>query len=137
MLPNVALGTYNADINGSVLRFEGGKTLNKHPKVIVFLLFIINIIFVWVSLMISDLFVSLERLSELNGYMLTDEGEIVSFLMFSIPMLLIQVLLLYFILKYLKKKHVHKSVIILNIVANSLLFLWFVFNLYDFTINGY
>lgn len=87
--------------------------------------------------MISDLFVSLERLDELNGYMLTDEEEIASFLMFSIPMLLIQVLFLYFILKYLKKKHVHKAVIILNIVANSLLFLWFVFNLYDFTINGY
>lgn len=87
--------------------------------------------------MISYLFVSLERLNELNGYMLTDEEEIASFLMFSIPMLLIQVLFLYFILKYLKKKHVHKAVIILNIVANSLLFLWFVFNLYDFTINGY
>ena len=111
--------------------------MNKYPKVIVFLFFIINIIFVWVSLMVSDIFVSLGRLNELNGYMLTDEEEIVSFLMFSIPMLLIQVLFLYFILKYLKKKHVHKAVIILNIVANSLLFLWFVFNLYDFTINGY
>ena len=111
--------------------------MNKYPKIVVSLFFIINSSFVWVSLMISDLLVSLERLNELNGYMLTDDEEVVSFLMISIPMFLIQILFLYFILNYLKKKHVHKSVIILNIVANSLLFLWFVFNVYEFTINGY
>lgn len=111
--------------------------MNKYPKVIIFLFFVINLIFVWVSLLISNLFVSLERLNEINGYMLTDEEEIVDFLILGIPMFLIQVLFQYFILNFLKKKYVHQAVIILNIVANSLLFLWFVYNLYDFTINGY
>ncbi len=102
-----------------------------------FLFLIINLCFVWVSLKISDLFVKLERLDELNGYMLTDEEEVTSFLIFSIPMFMIQVLFLYFIFNYLKKRHVNNPVIILYLVANSLFFLWFVFNVYQFTINGY
>ncbi|WP_408641597.1 DUF2268 domain-containing putative Zn-dependent protease [Solibacillus palustris] len=116
---------------------EGGSTLNKFPKIIGFLFLIINFCFVCVSLIISDFFVKLERLNELNGYMLTDKEEVTSFLIFSIPMFMLQVLFLYFIFNYLKKRHVNKPVIILYLVANSLLFLWFVFNVYQFTINGY
>ena len=69
--------------------------------------------------------------------MLTEADEFMLFLVISIPMLLIQIIFLFIVLIYLKKWLYKKSTIILNLVAHCLLFLWFVYSVYQFTINGY
>jgi len=99
------------------------------------IIFIINFCFIWVSTKIAEIFVGLSRLDESKGYMITEAEEFMLFLVISIPMLLIQFLFLILIFIYLKKKLYKKSLIVFNLVAHFLLFLWFVFNVYQFTIN--
>jgi len=111
--------------------------LNRFHKKIGVLFFIVNFCFIWVSTIIAEIVVSLSRLDESKGYMLTEAEEFVLFLVISIPMLLIQFLFLLFVIIYLKKKLYKKSSIILNFVAHFLLFLWFVFSVYQFAIKGY
>jgi hypothetical protein len=119
------------------LMFQMGNALNRFHKIIGGLFFIINFSFIWVSTKIAEIIVALSRLDESKGYMITEAEEFILFLVISIPMLVIQFLFLLFILIYLKSKLFKKSSIILNLVAHFLLFLWFVFNVYQFTINGY
>jgi hypothetical protein len=111
--------------------------LNRFHKIIGILFFIVNFCLIWVSTIIAEIVVSLSRLDESKGYMLTEVEEFKLLLAISIPMLLIQFLFSLFVLIYLKKKLYKKSSIILNLVAHFLLFLWFVFRVYQFTINGY
>lgn len=111
--------------------------MNRFHKTIGFLFFVINLCFIWVSTKIAEIVVALSRMDESKGYMLTEAEEFVLFLVISIPMLLIQFLFLLFVLIYLKKKLYKKSSIILNLVVHALLFSWFVFSVYQFTINGY
>ncbi len=111
--------------------------MNKFRKTIGVLFFIINFCFIWVSTKIAEIIVALSRLDESKGYIITEAEEFMLFLVISIPMFLIQFLFLLFILIYFKKRLYKKSSIILNLVAHFLLFLWFVFNVYQFTINGY
>lgn len=113
------------------------KALNKNYKIIAVIFFIVNFFLIWVYTTISEFVVSLERLSELNGYMLTEEQEVMFFWAISIPMFLVQFIYLFFILIYFKKRQFKKYAIIYNVVGYSLLFLWFVFSVYRFTINGY
>lgn len=112
------------------------KVLNKFHKIIAVLFFIVNFCLIWVATIISEFVVTLERLSELNGYMLTEEQEVMFFLAISIPMFLIQSIYLLVVFIYLKKRQFKKYAIIYNVVGYSLLFLWFVFKVYQFTING-
>ncbi len=116
---------------------KGGNALSSFHKIIGILFFIINFCFLWVSTKTAEIFVTLSRLDESKGYMLTEAEEFMIFLVISIPMLLIQLIFLLLILFYLKRKLYKKSSIILNLVAHLLLFMWFVFNVYQFTINGY
>ncbi|TWI57800.1 hypothetical protein IQ10_01128 [Halalkalibacter nanhaiisediminis] len=111
--------------------------MNKNYKIIAVIFFIVNFFLIWVYTTISEFVVSLERLSELNGYMLTEEQEVMFFWAISIPMFLVQFIYLFFILIYFKKRQFKKYAIIYNVVGYSLLFLWFVFSVYRFTINGY
>lgn len=112
------------------------KALNKFHKIIAVIFFIVNFCFIWVATIISEFVVTLERLSELNGYMLTEEQEVMFFLAISIPMFLIQSIYLLVVFIYLKKRQFKKYAIIYNVVGYSLLFLWFVFRVYQLTING-
>lgn len=110
--------------------------MNRFRKIIGVLFFIVNFCLIWASTIIAEIVVSISRLDESIGYMLTEVEEFTLFLTISIPMFLIQFLFLLFVLNYLKKKLYKKSTIILNLVAHFLLFLWFVFSVYKFTING-
>lgn len=116
---------------------KGGIALNIFRNKIWVLFFVINFALIWVSIKIADFIVALSRLDESKGYMITEVEEFKLFLVFSIPMLVIQVLFLLFVSFYLKKKLYKKSSILLNSVVHFLLFSWFVFNVYQFTINGY
>lgn len=111
--------------------------MNRFHKITGFLFFGINLCFIWVSTKIAEIVVALSRLDESKGYMLTEAEEFMLFLVISIPMLLIQLLFLLFVFIDLKKKLYKKSSIILNLVAHALLSSWFVFSVYQFTINGY
>lgn len=111
--------------------------MNRFRKIIGILFLIVNFCLIWVSTIIAEIVVQLSRLDESKGYMLTEAEEFMLFFIISIPMLLIQFLFLLFVLFYLKKKLYKKSSIILNLVAHFLLSLWFVFSVYQFTINGY
>lgn len=116
---------------------RGDNALNKFHKIIGGLFFIVNFCLIWVSIIIAEIVVSLSRLDESKWCMLTEVEEFKLFLVISIPMLLIQFLFLLFVLIYFKKKLYKKSSIILHLIAHFLLFLWFVFSVYQFTINGY
>ncbi len=111
--------------------------LNKIHKIISVIFFIVNYCLIWVATFISEIVVSLGRLSELNGYMLTEKQEVMFFGAISISMFLIQVVYLLFVFNYLKKKQFSTLAITINLVAHFLLFIWFVFSVYQFTINGY
>lgn len=111
--------------------------MNRFHKLTGLLFFMINFCFLWVSTKIAEIIVALSRLDESKGYMITEAEEFMLFLVISISMLLIQFVFLLFILIYFKKRLYKKSSIMLNLIAHLLLFLWFVFNVYQFTINGY
>ena len=110
--------------------------MNRFHKLIGILFFIVNVCLICVSTIIAYIVVSISRLDESKGYMITEAEETKFFVAISILMLLIQFVFLRFILIYLKKKLFKKSSLILNLVAHFLLFLWFVFSVYQFTING-
>lgn len=112
-------------------------SLSRFHKIIGGSIFVVNFCLIWVVSEISEFFVMLMRLDESNGYMLTDEQEVMYFLAISIPMFCIQSLFLLFLLVYLKKKLYKKSTLILNFIGHSLLFLWFIFKAYQFTIIDY
>ena len=111
--------------------------MNRFQKIIGVLLFLVNFCFIWVSAKIAEIVVRISRLDESKGYMITEAEERMWFLVFSISMLLVQFLFLFFVLTYLKRRLYKRSSIILNVVAHILLFLWFVFTVYQITINGY
>lgn len=111
--------------------------MSRFHKIIGCLFFLVNFGLIWVISKVSEIFVTLMRLDESNGYMLTDEQERMYFLIISIPMLLIQSVLLLSVFVYLKNKQTKKSTLILNLVVHSLPFLWFVFKVYQFTIIAY
>lgn len=108
--------------------------MSRFHKIIGILLFLINFGLIWVISKIAEFFVTLMRLDESNGYMLTDEQERMYFLLISIPMFLIQSVLLLSVFVYLKNKQTKKSILIMNVAVHSLPFLWFVFKAYQFTI---
>lgn len=84
-----------------------------------------------------DLLVGVSRLDESKGYEISEAEELAFFLFFSISMVLFQLLYLFFVSRYFKKKEFQKPLRILNLVAHFLLILWFIFSVYQFTINGY
>ncbi|RXI96651.1 hypothetical protein DS745_23415 [Anaerobacillus alkaliphilus] len=113
------------------------EALKKCHKIIAVIFLIVNYCLIWVAIFISEIVVSLGRLSELNGYMLTEKEEVMFFGAISISMFLIQVVYLLFVFNYLKKRQFKTFAVILNLIAHFLLFIWFVFSVYQFTINGY
>lgn len=108
--------------------------MSRFPKTTGLLLLVLNFCFIWVSIKISYIFIALSRLDESKGYMLTEEEEFNLFLVISIPISLTQILFLLFLNKYFRKRSYKKSSIIVNLLAHLLLLLWFVFNVYKFTI---
>lgn len=110
--------------------------MNRFHKVIGVLFFIVNFCLICTSTIIAFIVVSISRLDESKGYMITEAEEFMFFLAISITMLLIQFVFIRFVLSYLKKKLYKKNSLILNLVAQFLLVLWFVFSVYQFTING-
>ncbi|WP_053367987.1 hypothetical protein [Bacillus sp. FJAT-27245] len=111
--------------------------MNGFHKIIGVIFFIINFCFILVSTKIAEMIVALSRLDESKGYMITEAEEFKLFLFMGIPMLVIQFFFLLFFFIFLKKKLFKKSSIILNLLAHFLLLFWFIFNVYQFTINGY
>lgn len=114
-----------------------GEYLKKYPKTIVIVFFIFNLVFTWIYLKTADFLVSLASLSELSGYRLTEDEKISYFRIFCASMFLIQALLQTFIIILMRKRHVQLAIFTLHIVANAFLFLWFVYEVYGFTIDGF
>lgn len=100
------------------------------------LFLLVNFCLIWVSIKIAYFVVGVSRLDERKGYEITDAEELAFFLFFTISMVLFQLVNLFFISRYFKKKRYQKPILLVNIVAHFLLILWFIFSVYQFTING-
>ena len=97
---------------------------------------IIHIGDVWLFLKIANLFVDLERLSELNGYSMTPDEERFSFYLHSSTMFIVTLLFLFFIVRFTKRRNASKFVVLFFTAFATGLFGWSVFEIYDFTIDG-
>jgi hypothetical protein len=111
--------------------------LNKLTSILGVFFVILNAAFLWVAAKISEFIVSIYRLDETRGYMLTPEEEIEIFITHTIILLLIQSFIILMVITFFKIKKVKNSTILWNLGAYVLLFLICVFNIYQFTIHGY
>ncbi len=101
------------------------------------MLFTLNTCLIWVATLISEIIVSIHRLDESKGYDLTHSEEVNIFITHTVIMFFIQCVILFYIFIFLRSKQHKKSVITCNLAAHFFLFLWFVYSVYQFTINGY
>ncbi len=85
---------------------------------------------------ISEFIISLLRLDESKGYMLSDSEEVNLFIMQTAMMSFVQCIILFCIFKFLRRNQLKKSMIACNLFVHFLLLIWFIYSVYQFTING-
>lgn len=109
--------------------------MNKHTNIAGIIFFILNAAFLWVGAKISEFIVSIYRLDETKGYMLTPEEEVELFFTHSIILLIIEGFILLMIIAFFKIKKAENSTLKWNLAAHILLLLICVFSIYQYTIG--
>ncbi|WP_010093849.1 hypothetical protein [Ornithinibacillus scapharcae] len=100
----------------------------------VIILFVLNTLFTWLAIHVSEFIVMLGRLDEFNGYLLTDEQEKFYLLMFAALMFIAQCMIFLVVITIMKRKQFTNIFIMYNLVVHFLLYIWYLYSAYQFTI---